>query len=206
VVCAQVPVRAHDGIDHSQPQFGAGLPPGHQGGEGILLGAATGQGTDVVGPRCEASAPVRSYQVVAIRVEITLNRYLDYDPQGRMYVLEEELGRVRREEALNRAARAGQADPAVSLGLQGDAIQPLILRVSQGECLRITLRNALPEGEPASLHLHGSSLYLPDTGAAALATEPTAAVSPGGSVTYAWQVAADEPEGTHYFHSHGDFS
>ena len=42
-------------------------------------------------------------------------------------------GRVRREQAANERARAGKGAPAVSLGLQGDAIQPLTLRVRQGE-------------------------------------------------------------------------
>ena len=46
----------------------------------------------------------------------------------------------------------------MTIGLQGDAIQPLTLRVNQGECLRLTLRNDLAAGEPASLHLHGSGL------------------------------------------------
>lgn len=93
--------------------------------------------------------------MAAINVEISLNRYLDYDHQGRMYVLEQDLARAKQEEAQNRAARSDQAEPAVTIGLQGDAIQPLTLRVNQGECLRITLRNALENGEPASLHLHG---------------------------------------------------
>ncbi|MCH7497941.1 MAG: DNA internalization-related competence protein ComEC/Rec2, partial [Candidatus Marinimicrobia bacterium] len=94
---------------------------------------------------------------------------LDYDPEGRMYALEDEVDRVRQEEAQNRAARADQADPAVSIGLQGDAIQPLTIRVNQGECLRISLRNGI-EDEPASLHIHESAMYVKSTGAAAIAT------------------------------------
>ena len=40
---------------------------------------------------CDPEAPVRHYDVAAIDVEITLNRFLDYDPDGRMYVLERDL-------------------------------------------------------------------------------------------------------------------
>ena len=58
------------------------------------------------GAVAQRADPVREYDVVAIDLEITLNRYLDYDPEGRMYVLEEELERVRQEEAQNKAARA----------------------------------------------------------------------------------------------------
>jgi hypothetical protein len=146
---------------------------------------------------------VRVYDVVATNVEITLNRFLDHDPSGRMYVLQEELGRVRQEEAQNRVARSGTGEPAVSLGLQGDTIQPLALRVNQGECLRITLQNDLKAGELASLHVHGSSLYVAKTGGPAIATNPDTSARPGESVTYEWWVAERTPEGTHYFHSHG---
>jgi FtsP/CotA-like multicopper oxidase with cupredoxin domain len=178
-------------------------PSGHEGSEGLRLASAHASETVVRGPRCPATAPVRTYGIVAINVEITLNRYLDHDPNGQMYILEEDLPRLRQEEAQNREARTSPADPAVSLGLQGDAIQPLVLRVNQGECLRIALRNDLKGAEPASLHLHGSGLYLAETGGPAIATNRDALIRPGEGVTYEWWVAEDEPEGTHYFHSHG---
>jgi hypothetical protein len=178
-------------------------PTGHDATEGVTL-APNNTESVYAGALCPASAPVRQYNVVAINVEITLNRYLDYDPQGRMFVLEQDLARVRAEEAQNKLARADQAEPAVSIGLQGDAIQPLTLRVNQGECLRVTLRNALNDNEPASIHLHGSSWHIAGTGTPAIATNPDATIYPGQSVTYEWMVTDDEPEGTHYFHSHGD--
>ena len=76
--------------------------------------------------------------------------------------------------------------------------------MNQGECLRVALRNALANNEPASFHLHGSALYVAATGAPALAANPDATASPGAAVTYEWWVADHEPEGTHYFHSHGN--
>ena len=182
----------------------AQTPTGHQGSEGLTLGSNSGRETVYAGGLCDPSAPVREYDVLAISVEITLNRFLDYDPVGRMYVLKEELKRVRMEEAQNRAARLDQGEPAASLGLQGDGIQPLILRVNQGECLRVKLGNALNNTEPASFHLHGSGLHLTETGAPAIATNAAAKILPGADLTYEWMVELDEPEGTHYFHSHGD--
>lgn len=153
--------------------------------------------------RCPASAPVREYRVAAINIEITLNRFLDYDPEGRMFVLEEDLARARGEEARNREARSGWADPAVSAGLQGDAIQPLVLRVNQGDCLRVALRNDLQNGEPVSIHIHEAALYLASTGVLATAGNEDAIARPGVSVTYEWMVSPDEPEGTHTLHSLG---
>ena len=76
--------------------------------------------------------------------------------------------------------------------------------MNQGECLRVTLRNALDNNEPASFHLHGSALYVAATGAPALAANPDATAAPGAAVTYEWWVSDNEPEGTHYFHSHGN--
>ena len=139
---------------------GSSTPSGHEGSGGLVLGPDSDRETVYTGALCGPNAPVRDYSLVAINVEISLNRYLDYDHMGRMYVLEDRLEQVREEEAQNRAARLDQAEPAVSIGLQGDAIQPLTLRVNQGECLRLTLRNGMDNGEPASLHLHGSSLFM----------------------------------------------
>ena len=179
----------HAGADH---EASGGFPLAASSAESVTSGA-----------RCDKDAPIRSYDVVAISIDITLNRYLDHDPQGRMYVLSEDLARAREEESRNSRARTTQEEPAVSVGLQGDAIQPLTLRVDQGECLRINLRNDMPK-ESASLHIHGSSLHMLDTGAAAIATNPDAVAAPGAAVSYEWMVRDDEPEGTHYFHSHGN--
>jgi FtsP/CotA-like multicopper oxidase with cupredoxin domain len=90
----------------------------------------------------------------------------------------------------------------VTPGLQGDAIQPLVLRAHAGECLRMTLRNDLPE-EAASIVVHGAGLQLP-AGGAATATNPRSFARPGATVVYEWQIPDDEPEGTHYLHSAGD--
>ena len=179
-------------------------PSGHEAAEGLVLGSDGDSETVYADAACDPAIPVREYKVVAVNLEITLNRFLDYDPEGRMYVLEGELERVRREEAQNRDARTNGTEPAVSLGLQGDAIQPLILRVNQGQCLRISLRNDMDTEEPVSLHLHGSGLHLADTGKPAIATNADAVARPQTTVVYQWMVGEDEPEGTHYFHSHGD--
>ncbi len=175
----------------------------HERAGGLPLVAAETREPSMAGHACDTEAPVRRFDIVAIQVDITLNRYLDHDPEGRMYVLADELARARAEEAANARARAGQGEPAVSAGLQGDAIQPLTLRVLPGECLRIGLRNDLPAGEPASLHLHGGALLVAGTDRPAVAANAEAIALPGQTVEYEWMVPSDEPEGTHYFHSQG---
>ncbi|HUQ62152.1 MAG TPA: multicopper oxidase domain-containing protein, partial [Acidimicrobiales bacterium] len=186
-------------------------PTAHEAAEGFVL-AASSKETTSTGPRCAQGAPVRRYDVVAIDVDITVNRFGDHDPRGKMYVLEADVPRVRAEEAQNARARGGQGSSgplsgtseqtAVTTGLQGDAIQPLTLRVRPGECLRVRLRNDLKEGKPVSLHLHGSSLSVAGRGPA-IATNPEAVARPGRDVAYEWMAGSDEPEATHEFHSHG---
>ena len=119
-----------------------------------------------------------------------------------MYVLAEDVERVRDEERRNAAARADDAlEPGASSGLQGDVIQPLTLRALPGDCLTLVLRNDLPDEEPVSLHLHRSSLRVAATGQPAIATEPSAHIGSGETVAYEWAIPPDAPEGTHYFHS-----
>lgn len=132
--------------------------------------------------RCPTTAPVRKYDVSAINVEITLNQWLDYYP-GYMYVLTENIEKVRAEEASNAEAREaeGHHDPgAVKNGIQGQYIQPLVIRGNQGDCVKITLRNQLEFGEDVSLHINGSSMVVSKTGQPATTTNPDAiAYGPG---------------------------
>ena len=155
----------------------------------------------VRGHRCPEDAVRRVYDVTAINVDITLNQYHDFHP-GYMYVLSENVDAVREEEAHNEEARWAKDDPgAVSNGLSGDAIQPLAIRVNQGECLVIKLRNEVDD-EDVSLHMHGSSLVVSETGQPAVAVNPDANVAPGETRSFEWHVESSHQEGVHQFHSH----
>ncbi len=175
----------------------------HENSAGLQLVAAS-DADNPAGTPCAKDAPVREESIVALAVDITVNRYGDHDPQGRMYAFASDVDRVRAEERTNAAARTGSTDPAVTVGLQGDAIQPLVMRVHPGECLRVTMRNDLPDGEAASMSVHAAGLQIAGGGGPATVTNGRSFAAPGQSVTYEWQVPADEPEGTHYIHSAGD--
>ena len=84
------------------------------------------------GQPCPTDAPVKRFSVAAIDVDIPLNRFGDHDPNGKMYVLTEEIPAVRRQEASRK----------VSLGLRDDAIQPLVIRANLGDCVEIDYTNA----------------------------------------------------------------
>ncbi len=180
-------------------QYGAG-------GQDILLMSRTGdEPVTGFGGRCPASAPVKRYDISAINVEITLNMWLDYYP-GYMYVLTENIDKVREEEAKNREARGREGhDPgAVKNGLQNQWIQPLVIRGNHGDCVKITLRNQLDGGEDVSLHIHGSSMVVSATGKPATTTNPDAIASQGKSVDLEWYIHPSTQEGGRQFHSYSN--
>src|SRR3970040_2955137 len=98
----------------------------HQMYKSYFLGPAPAGETVAAGGHCPTGVPVKEYDVSAINVEITLNQWLDYHP-GYMYVLTENLQKVRDEEKANTAARAnsGYNPGAVTTRLQNDMIPPL---------------------------------------------------------------------------------
>jgi hypothetical protein len=156
--------------------------------QGVLLVADDQDKVKVTqGARCPANAPVRAYDITAMNVEITVNRFGDFYP-GYMYALTSDVAGVREEEAKNKAARDSNdptfAGGAISNGLQGDLIQPLVIRANQGDCLRITLRNQIAD-EPTNMIINGSQMLVASTGKPANATNPFTAMPAGISTRWA---------------------
>jgi FtsP/CotA-like multicopper oxidase with cupredoxin domain len=156
------------------------------------------------GAKCPAGVPTKHYDVSMIDAEITLNRWLDYYV-GYMYVLTDNIDKVRAEEAKNKAARDKDGwDPgAVTTGLQGDYIQPLAIRANQGDCLKITLRNQM-EIESGSFHVNGGSMVMSATGKAATTSNPETVVEPGNSMEMEWYIHPQTQEGVRRFHSYSN--
>jgi hypothetical protein len=153
----------------------------HQLQQSYLLGPVEATEKVFKGAHCLSNAPVKKYEVQAINVEITLNAWGDYYP-GYSYVLKEDVERVRAEEEKNAAAREHANDPgAVSQGLQGDAIQPLVIRANQGDCLRVTFTNEL-EDEDAGFQVNGSAMIISSSGLPASAASP-GAITPAAGAT-----------------------
>ena len=80
------------------------------------------------GAPCPTGAPLKSFDVQAINVDITLNRFGDHDPTGKMYVLSSRVAAVRAQETAPLPNR-------VSIGLREDA-NP----TARGACERGRLR------------------------------------------------------------------
>ncbi|WP_225409152.1 multicopper oxidase domain-containing protein [Stigmatella hybrida] len=145
---------------------------------------------------CAPGAPVRTYELAAIAVDIPLNAHGDHIPQGRMYVLEQEIPAVRAQE--RRPARE-----RVSPGLGEDAIQPLVLRANLGECLVLSFTNRLAQ-EPAALHIDGLGFTVLEE-ASAEGVVPRMAIPAGQGLTYVVPLPGNaEAEGAYLLHDAED--
>ena len=135
--------------------------------------------------RCPTNAPVRSTMSSAINVEITLNQWLDFYP-GYMYVLDENLDKVREEENKNKEARDKEGfDPgAVIPGVQAQWIQPLVIRGNQGDCVKIKFRTSLKAGRTSACISMAPAMVVSATGAAATTTNPDSIVAKDKSGEY----------------------
>ena len=155
---------------------------------------------------CLDGAPVKEYDVHAIDITITLNRWGDHVEDAYMYALEANIPDIR---AFEQALEDDREEPEslgvarVSHGLRQDPIQPLVLRANLGECLRINFTNSLSDGQPASMHILG----LPHTAinaSSAVGDNPDTFVAPGGTLTYEIPIPNDiDAERGYYFHDHG---
>ncbi|PTL80420.1 cupredoxin [Vitiosangium sp. GDMCC 1.1324] len=132
---------------------------------------------------CLPGAPVRSYFVAAISVDLPLNAWGDHVPRSFMYVLEEELPAVREKER--------NAGP----------LQPLVLRANLGECLVLHFTNRLADG-PAALRIEGLRATVRGSAGGFV---PGTSVDPGQRLTYV--LSLSEPvaeEGIYLLHDSED--
>ena len=164
-------------------------------------------------PCSSSSTPTKAFNVSAINVQISLNRFGDHDPGSFMYVLDEHINDVRAEESANKT-RPGSA---VSTGLREDWIQPLIIRANLGDCVLVSFTNRLTQSSPdrptlalsdsgapaVSMHVHGVSYQIASAGGA-VGLNPNSFAAPGQTVTYKFFLDPALGEGAKLFHSHGD--
>ena len=159
---------------------------------------------DAVQQRCTGDAADRVYDVAALQVEIPFNRWGQTDPNGLMYALEQDVAAIKN--WYRPLAEDPQADPAANRRLRP---RPLVLRANEGECVKVTLRNALPSTvmggtvtDPrVSLHIHGASYDVATSDGSSVGHNPDTTVVRGAMRTYVWRAPAEE--GLYEFHDHG---
>ena len=139
---------------------------------------------------CLTGAPAtKTFDVTALDIDTPINRFGDHDPHGKIYTLTGKVDDVRAEEA----------SQEVSVGLRDDAIQPLVIRANEGDCVEITFTNDATGGD-FGMHIDGLEFTKSSSGDA-IGTNPASGVVTGGSATYRFAIPVDPRlEGAHYVH------
>ncbi|WP_435345939.1 multicopper oxidase domain-containing protein [Haloarchaeobius sp. HRN-SO-5] len=132
--------------------------------------------TEFGGPPAGDDAPVKEYTIVVLPANIVYNDEGDHDPDGIIYVLEEDA----------EAVRNGELNP-----------EPLFIRANVGDCVDVTVKNET--SAPVSVHPHFVSFDLLGSDSLAMGYNYDQDTEPGGQRTYRWY--ADE-EGPIFFHDH----
>ena len=147
-------------------------------------------GSTLDGTSCLSGGQVdKSFDVTSLNVDIPVNRFGDHDPGGKMYALTRRIADV----------RAQEASQLVSAGLRDDAIQPLVIRANQGECIEIAYTNSATGGD-FGLHIDGLEFGVSSSGDS-IGANPSSAVPLGSTTTYRFSIPDDRRlEGAHYIH------
>lgn len=130
----------------------------------------------------------RYFTIEAVQIPIVYNRYGDYDPNGLLYVLEEDSQRIQ-EEAVR---RFHQMPPQPY-----EEVQPLVLRVNLGDTVKICFRNQL--NRRLSIHVQGLSydVMTSDGTSTGFNTDSTT----NREIIYTWYA---DTEGVFLFHDMAD--
>jgi manganese oxidase len=154
------------------------------------------------GNSCPPTAPVKKFNVTAFMKDIQYNKYGDHDPFGILFALSEEVN----------AIKAGTKPT-----------EPLVLRANEGDCIQVTLSNALPQNPPENLDdpallmgdkvtwnnsnrvsLHPQMLQYDIQGSdgATVGYNFDQTIAPGETITYRW--FADKEYGGTILYDYGD--
>lgn len=83
---------------------------------------------------CDTPERIRVFEIAAVQANVCYNSYGWHDPQGRFFVLKEEIERYGTLEAYLCEIECGHIRP-----------EPLVIRANAGDCIEIRLTNLLPE-------------------------------------------------------------
>ncbi|WP_101295026.1 multicopper oxidase domain-containing protein [Halegenticoccus soli] len=142
-------------------------------------------------PDVEIEGEKREYTIVALRADVVYNDAGHHDPEGRVFVLEEDA----------EAVRCGDMNP-----------EPLVIRANVGDCVEITLKNEIEEdvipvptvGGPdqsggKSNHIHFVSYDVLGSDSLATGFNYNQQSLPDQPITFRW---FPDEEGTIFFHDH----
>lgn len=126
----------------------------------------------------------RTFHIRAIQLPIVYNRYGDHDPDGLLYVLEEEAEQIQKEACLR-----FEQDPPQPY----EKVQPLVIRANLGDTVKIRFRHNLKRR--LSIHVQGLSYDVNTSDGAAVGFNADSTT--GGEIWYTWYA---DREGVYLFH------
>lgn len=88
---------------------------------------------------CGADGDIKVFELAAVQANLVYNRYGWHDPQGRFFVLKEDIEKEGTLENYIRKVELGEICP-----------EPLVIRANAGDCIEIRFTNLLPEYIEAS--------------------------------------------------------
>ncbi len=131
---------------------------------------------------------IRHFTLEAIQIPIVYNQYGDYDPDGLLYVLEQDSRRIQKE-----ALRRFQQTPPQPY----EEVQPLVLRVNLGDTVKICFRNQL--NRRLSIHIQGLAYDVMTSDGTSTGYNQDSTT--GGEIEYTWHA---DTEGVFLFHDMAD--
>ncbi|MGN0650068.1 MAG: multicopper oxidase domain-containing protein [Oscillospiraceae bacterium] len=83
---------------------------------------------------CCTDTDIKVFEIAAVQAKLVYNKYGWHDPEGRFFVLREDIEKAGSLDEYIRRVECGEIRP-----------EPLVIRVNAGECIEIRLTNLLPE-------------------------------------------------------------
>lgn len=130
----------------------------------------------------------RTFHIEAIQIPIVYNQYGDHDPDGLLYVLEEDAERIRKE-----ALQKFEMSPPQPC----KDVEPLVIRVNLGDTVRVRFRHHLDRR--LSIHVQGLSYDVADSDGASVGFNADSTTS--REIWYTWYA---DTEGVFLFHDMAD--
>ncbi|WP_052342535.1 multicopper oxidase domain-containing protein [Bacillus sp. EB01] len=130
---------------------------------------------------CGKGERIRHFTIEAIEINMVFNKFGDYDPDAKIYALQEEVEKIR--EAI-----------AENPGKPVKEVQPLTIRANIGDCISVSFVNKLKE--KASIHIDGVDYDVKTSDGLAVGYNPNSSAPPNTEIRYRWKASE---EGTFYF-------
>lgn len=83
---------------------------------------------------CCSDKDIKVFEIAAVQAKLTYNRFGWHDPQGRFFVMKEDIEKEGTLEKYIKKVECGEIRP-----------EPLVIRVNAGDCIEIRLTNLLPK-------------------------------------------------------------